>query len=46
MAGSDRSGVENAKSSIFNKAVVIITKTKDTHKEPFATLARFWKGLA
>ncbi len=45
MAGSDKAGVENASADIFNKALVIITKTKNTDKQSIATLKRFWQEL-
>lgn len=45
MAGSDKSGVENADSAIFNGTTVIITKTKNTDKKSFAVLAGFWRRL-
>lgn len=45
MAGSDKTGVENASADIFNKALVIITKTKNSDKKSIATLRKFWERL-
>lgn len=46
MAGSDKSGAENADSSIFDKnALVVITKTKNTDKKSISILKRFWMNL-
>lgn len=45
MAGSEKSGVENATSDIFNNALLIITKTKKTNRNSLARLKKFWKSL-
>lgn len=45
MAGSDKTGVENASADIFDGALVIITKTKKTNKNSLARLRKFWESL-
>ena len=45
MAGSEKTGVENATSLIFDKAPLIITKTKNTDKKALARLKKFWENL-
>ena len=45
MAGSDKQGSENASENIFDKAALIVTKTKNTDKEALKTLIKFWKKL-
>ena len=45
MAGSEKTGVENATSLIFDKATLIITKTKNTDKKALARLKKFWENL-
>ncbi|MFH1380923.1 MAG: prephenate dehydrogenase [Candidatus Omnitrophota bacterium] len=45
MAGSDRSGVENASGNLFNGATLILTKTKNTDGKSILRLEKFWKGL-
>jgi len=45
MAGSDRSSVENASSSLFEGATIILTKTKSTNKKAIKSLEKFWKQL-
>ncbi len=45
MAGSEKTGVKNATSLIFDKAPLIITKTKNTDKKALARLKKFWENL-
>ncbi len=45
MAGSDKSGVENAQAGIFKDAVVVLTKTAGTDRRSLGRLGRFWKSL-
>lgn len=45
MAGSEKSGAENASSNMFNNAALIITKTKNTNRNSLGRLKRFWKKL-
>ena len=45
MAGSDRSGVENAKAEMFKGAVVVLTKTAATDGRSLSRLGHFWKSL-
>ena len=45
MAGSEKSGVENATPLIFDKAPLIITKTKNTNKKALLRLKKFWENL-
>lgn len=45
MAGSDKSGVENASRDLFKSAALILTKTKKTNKNSLARLTKFWKNL-
>jgi len=45
MAGSDKKSVENASSSIFTNAPLILTKTKNTDKKSLNRLIKFWQSL-
>lgn len=45
MAGSDKIGVQNSDGKIFEKAPLIMTKTKNTDKRALAILGRFWSKL-
>lgn len=45
MAGSEKSGVENAEINMFEKAPVIITRTKNTDKRSISVLRKFWERL-
>jgi len=45
MADSEKTGVENATSLIFDKAPLIIAKTKNTDKKALARVRRFWENL-
>ena len=45
MAGSDRSGVENASDDLFENATLILTKTKKTSKKSISLLVSLWKAL-
>jgi len=45
MAGSDKSGVENAKAGIFKDAVCVLTKTAGTDRRSLSRLGHFWKSL-
>jgi len=45
MAGSDKSGVENAGPGIFKGAVCVLTKTAGTNTRALSRLGRFWKSL-
>ena len=45
MAGSEKSGVENASGSIFDGAPLVITKTRNTNKKSITSLKKFWEGL-
>jgi len=45
MAGSDKAGVENASSNLFEKATLILTKTKSTDGKSILRLGKFWKKL-
>lgn len=45
MTGSEKSGIENSDSSIFENAVVIITNNKETNKNNITELIKFWELL-
>jgi len=45
MAGSDKSGVWNASSNLFEGATLVLTKTKKTNKNAIKRLEKFWKKL-
>ncbi|MGB2705805.1 MAG: prephenate dehydrogenase [Candidatus Omnitrophota bacterium] len=45
MAGSDKSGVENAEAGIFKDAACVLTKTARTDRRSLSRLGRFWKSL-
>lgn len=45
MAGSDKSGVENADGTIFKGVSLILTKTKKTDMKSLTRLKRFWRSL-
>ncbi|NQU94962.1 MAG: prephenate dehydrogenase/arogenate dehydrogenase family protein [Candidatus Omnitrophica bacterium] len=45
MAGSDKAGVQNATSDLFDNAMVIVTKTKNTNSVSLTRLNKFWKAL-
>lgn len=45
MAGSEKSGVEYANGSLFDNAVCILTKTKNTDEKVFDAIKNFWEGL-
>lgn len=45
MAGSDKSGVENASADIFKNATVVLTKTRLTDARSLSRLNRFWKSM-
>jgi prephenate dehydrogenase len=45
MAGSEKTGVENATPFIFERAPLIITKTKNTNKRALRRVRAFWGRL-
>ena len=45
IAGSEQRGVEFARDDLFEKALCILTKTKDTHNTSVQVLKRFWSSL-
>jgi len=45
MTGSDRSGIDAVKESLFEKKVVIITPCEYTRKENVASVKDFWESL-
>ena len=45
MAGSEKAGVEFASDDLFENALVILTKTKNTDKRALDAMARFWRSL-
>ena len=45
MAGSEKSGVENASGDIFDGAPLVITKTRNTNKKSITSLKKFWESL-
>jgi len=45
MAGSEKRGVENARDDMFEKAPIIITKTKNTDRPSVSLLRKFWTRL-
>ena len=45
MAGSERTGVENARPDIFKDSIVFVTKTEDTDPAALKKVVTFWKAL-
>jgi len=45
IAGSEQRGVEFARDDLFEKALCILTKTKNTSNEAVQILKRFWSSL-
>jgi len=45
IAGSEQRGVEFARDDLFDRAICILTKTKDTNRQAVQTLKRFWSEL-
>lgn len=45
ITGSDKSGIAEAKAGLFNKALCIITPTKDSDKEASQKIAELWSAL-
>jgi len=45
IAGSEQRGVEFARDDLFERALCILTKTKNTHAASVQVLKRFWSSL-
>jgi prephenate dehydrogenase len=45
LAGSEKSGVENARADLFDGRVVVITSSRKSNPEIVTTVADFWSGL-
>lgn len=45
MAGSEKNGVEHADANLFDKAPLIMTRTKNTDVKSLGKLKRFWMAL-
>jgi prephenate dehydrogenase len=45
LAGSEKSGVENARADLFDGRVVVITPSRKSNPEIVTTVADFWSGL-
>jgi len=45
MAGSEQSGVESAKVTLFNGSLCIVTRTGKSDPRAFASVKKFWKEL-
>ncbi len=45
IAGSEQRGVEYARDDLFDKALCILTRTKNTDRQAVETLKRFWSAL-
>jgi len=45
LAGSEKSGVENARADLFEGRVVVVTPSRKTDSDCLSTVADFWSGL-
>ncbi len=45
IAGGEKSGADNAKADLFNKALCIITPTENSNPEALSILTNLWKSL-
>ena len=45
MAGSEKSGIEAARSDLFQKALCILTPSPSTHPKALSTVQKFWHAL-
>jgi prephenate dehydrogenase len=45
LAGSEKSGVENARADLFDGRVVVVTPSQKTDPDCLSTVADFWSGL-
>src|SRR5262249_49195574 len=45
LAGSEKSGVENARADLFDGRVVVVTPSRKNKPEVLANISDFWSGL-
>ncbi len=45
MAGSEKSGIQNADKNLFVNSICILTKTSKTDKRALGIVKKFWQGL-